>query len=167
MAVNRGTEAYDLSLFEKRPAKIVALETNKKVQREKQRRNVIQSLLNTVATLCVAAIALSVVGMLIFSRIRLTEMDDKIKDIDKQLVVLKSEQIRLNDELSRKTSTKSVEEYAYNELGMQKIESSQIEYIASNNTDKAVIVEKEDKNVLEAAGSAIVNFFTGLAYLFE
>jgi hypothetical protein len=94
-------------------------------------------------------------------------MDDKIKDIDKQLVVLKSEQIRLNDELSRKTSTKSVEEYAYNELGMQKIESSQIEYIASNNTDKAVIVEKEDKNVLEAAGSAIVNFFTGLAYLFE
>ncbi|MDD2363140.1 MAG: cell division protein FtsL [Oscillospiraceae bacterium] len=167
MAVNRGTEAYDLSLFEKRPAKIVEFETNKKAQREKQRRNAIQSFLNTAATLCVAAVALMVIGVLIFSRIRLTELDNKIKDMDKRLVVLNSETIRLNDELARKTSTKSVEEYAYNELGMQKIESSQIEYIVSDNTDKAVIVKKEDKNVLEAAGSAIVNFFTGLAYLFE
>ena len=29
MAANRGTEAYDLSLFEPRPAKVVNLKTNK------------------------------------------------------------------------------------------------------------------------------------------
>ncbi|HBT64827.1 MAG TPA: hypothetical protein DEB10_09240, partial [Ruminococcaceae bacterium] len=72
MAINRGTEAYDLSLFEERPAKIVKLHTNKKLQKEKQRRNAIQSLLNTVATLCVAALVVTVIGMMIMSKVRLT-----------------------------------------------------------------------------------------------
>ena len=167
MAAGRGTEAYDLSLFEKRPAKIVKFETNKKLKKEQKRRNAIQSILNTVATLCVAVMAVTVLGMLIVSRVRLTEMDGKINKVEKQLVILQSEKIRLTDELARKTSTKSVEEYAYNTLGMQKIESSQIEYIASDNSDKAVVADESNKNVIEAAGKAIVNFFTQLAYLFE
>ena len=111
--------------------------------------------------------AVTVLGMLIVSRVRLTEMDGKINKVEKQLVILQSEKIRLTDELARKTSTKSVEEYAYNTLGMQKIESSQIEYIASDNSDKAVVADESNTNVLEAAGSAIVKFFTQLAYLFE
>ena len=35
MAVTRGTEAYDLSLFEERPAKVVKLEANKRLQKGK------------------------------------------------------------------------------------------------------------------------------------
>jgi cell division protein FtsL len=167
VAVTRGTEAYDLSLFEERPAKVVKLEANKRLQKEKQRREAIQSAMNTIATLCIAALAVTVMGMMIMSRVRLTEMDSKIKSMEKHLVELQSEKVRLNDELASKTSTKSVEEYAYNVLGMQKIESSQIEYIESKNSDKAVVSEDTNKNVLEAAGSAIVKFFSQLAYLFE
>lgn len=168
MAINHGgTEAYDLSLFEERPAKIVKLKTNKRLQKEQRRRNAIQSLLNTLATLCVAAIAITVIGTLIVSRVRLTEMDDQINTIKQELVVLQSEKIRLTDELARKTSTKSVEEYAYNTLGMQKLEPSQIEYIVSDNSDKAVVADDSKTNVLKTASTAIVKFFTQLAYMFE
>lgn len=167
MAVNRGTEAYDLSLFEERPAKVVKLKTNKKLQKEQQRKNAIQSLLNTAATLCVAAMVVTVLGMMIMSRVRLTELDDQINSLEKHVTQLQSEKVRLTDELASKTSTRSVEEYAYNVLGMQKIESSQIEYIESDNSDKAVVAEDKNTNVLEASWSGIVNFFTQLAYLFE
>jgi cell division protein FtsL len=167
MAFNRGTEAYDLSIFEPRPAKVVSLKANKKFQKEQQRRRAIQSFLNTVATICVAALAVIVIGMMIVSRIQMTELDDHINDLQKQLTVLQSEKIRLTDELASKTSIKSVEEYAYDVLGMQKIESSQIQYIESENSDKAVVAEDKKINFLEEVGSAIVNFFTQLAYLVE
>ncbi|HBT64828.1 MAG TPA: hypothetical protein DEB10_09245 [Ruminococcaceae bacterium] len=94
-------------------------------------------------------------------------MDDKINTMEKRLTELQSEKIRLTDQLASKTSTKSVEEYAYNVLGMQKIESSQIEYIESENGDKAVVSKKTDSNVFETTLASIGNFFTQLAYLFE
>ncbi|MDD3692764.1 MAG: cell division protein FtsL [Oscillospiraceae bacterium] len=165
--MNNRTEAYDLSLFEPRPAKVVKLKTNKKLQKAQKRKNVIQSIINTTATICVAALAVTVIGMLIVSRVRLTEMDDKINSMEKQLIVLQSEKTRLTDELARKTSTKSVEEYAYETLGMQKVDSTQIEYIESENTDKAVVANKENSGFLKAAGQAIIKFFTQLAYLFD
>lgn len=167
MAANRGTEAYDLSLFEPRPAKVVNLKTNKKFQKKQQQRRAIQSFLNTFATICVAAFAVAVVGMMIASRIKMTELDGQINDLEKQITALQSEKIRLTDELSSKTSIKSVEEYAYNVLGMQKIESSQVKYIESENCDKAVVADKAKGSFFKAAGSAISNFFTQLAYLFE
>ena len=163
MAVTQGTEAYDLSLLKRRQSRKTG--ANKKAAR-KSSAETIQSAMNTIATLC-TALAVTVMGMMIMSRVRLTEMDSKIKSMEKHLVELQSEKVRLNDELASKTSTKSVEEYAYNVLGMQKIESSQIEYIESKNSDKAVVSEDTNKNVLEAAGSAIVKFFSQLAYLFE
>lgn len=167
MAVNKGTEAYDLSLFEERPAKVVKLQTNKKLQRAQKRKNFIQSVLNTVATISVAAFTVAVIGMLILSRVKLTEMDDKINGMEKQITVLQSEKIRLTDELARKISVKSVEEYAHDTLGMQKINPSQIEYITSDNQDKAIVTDKKDKSFFKSVGTALANFFTQLAYLFE
>lgn len=161
------SEAYDLSLFEERPAKVVKLKTNKKLQKAQQRKNVLQSFLNMTATVCVAALVVTVVGMLIASRVQLTELDDQINTMEADLVVLESEKIRLTDELARKTSAKSVEEYAYNELGMQKTEAYQIEYIPAENGDKAVVSQASDSSILAVVGKGIAKFFAQLAYLFE
>ena len=46
-----GSEAYDLSLFEPREPKLVALKPNKKAVKEARRRARIQSFLNTALTL--------------------------------------------------------------------------------------------------------------------
>lgn len=167
MAANRGSEAYDLSLFEERPAKVVPLKPNKKMQKAQERKNAMQSLLNTLATLLVAASVIAVMGIMITSRVRLTEMDSIISQKQQQLVVLQSENTRLTDELASKTSIKSVEEYASNTLGMQKIEPSQIEYIQAASGDKTVLSDQRNESVLEAAGRAISKFFTQVAYLFR
>ena len=50
-----GSEAYDLSLFEPREPKLVALKPNKKAVKEARRHARIQSFLNTALTLLTAA----------------------------------------------------------------------------------------------------------------
>ena len=64
-------------------------------------------------------------------------------------------------------STESVENYAQNTLGMQKMESYQIEYIQVESGDKVELAEEEAGSILESIGSAISNFFAQLTYLFE
>lgn len=167
MAANRGSEAYDLSLFEERPAKVVQLKPNKKMQKAQQRKNAIQSFLNTMATLLVASSVIAIMGLMITSRVKLTEMDSMISQRQQQLVVLQSENTRLTDELASKTSTKNVDDYASNTLGMQKVEPSQIEYIQAASGDKTVLSDNQDKSVLETVGLAISKFFTQIAYLFH
>lgn len=167
MAANRGTEAYDLSLFEPKPAKIVELKPNKKMIKAQQKKAKIQSILNTLATLSVAAITVTVLGLMLASRVRMTELDSAINEREQQLVVLQSEKTRLTDELARKVSTQSVENYAQNTLGMQKMESYQIEYISVEDGDKVETAVENSGSILESIGSGISNFFSQLTYLFE
>lgn len=167
MAIQNGTEAYDLSLFETKPAKVVDLKPNKKLQKAKQQKMVMQSILNTAATLCVAAVVVSVLGLMITSRVRMTELDTVINTKEEDLVVLQSEKIRLMDELASKTSTEEVEEYAENVLGMQKVESSQIIYISAESGDKVEMADAGNASIIETIGSAITKFFKQLVYLFE
>ncbi len=72
-----GSEAYDLSLFEPREPKLVALKPNKKAVKEARRRARVQSFLNTALTLLTAAAVVAVVGLLISSRVRLTELNSE------------------------------------------------------------------------------------------
>lgn len=162
MAANKGNEAYDLSLFEAKPAKVVELKPNKKMQKAQQRKNAIQSLLNTSATLLISACVIAVMGLMIFNRVELTKMDRSIDQKQQQLVVLQSENTRLTDELARKTTTKQVEDYASNTLGMQKMEASQIEYINPENADKTVLPQNESGSILDSLISAAQKFLNKL-----
>ncbi len=167
MPANRGTEAYDLSLFEPKPAKIVQLKKNKKALKQQQRKNAIQSFLNTAATLCVAALVVTVLGLIIGSRAQLATLNKAINDRETRLVELQSEKTRLTDELARKTSTQNVEEYAKNVLGMQKVDSNQIEYIYTENTDKVVMADPQNGSILDKIVSSVSKFFSQVAYLLE
>lgn len=167
MAVNRGTEAYDLSLFEPRPAKIVDIKTNKKLQKAQKQKNAVQAFLDAAVKLCVATLIVASVGLMIGCRVKLTEMDTEISTRKQQLVVLQSEKARLTDELAGKTSTESVQQYAENVLGMQKIESNQIKYIPADSGDKVVAADTKDSSILDEISSSVDKFFNQLAYLFD
>lgn len=108
----RGSEAYDLSLFEPKQAKIVPLKPNKKQAKAQQRRSRIQSLLNTAVTLALAGLVITSLGMMVAGRVRITEMDAQITTQQEQLSNLQSEHVRLTSELAAKTSAQSVEDYA-------------------------------------------------------
>ena len=53
----------------------------------------------------------------------------------------------LESELAQKTSMTKVEEYARNELGLIKLEKSQIEYVEVDNDAVANVIEQKDRSV--------------------
>ncbi len=158
MADHRGTAAYDLSLFEPRQPRLVALPQNKKAQRALGRRARAQKIVNAiVATLCGAAV-FAVVTMMIVSRVRLTEMNESIDGLNEQLSILQSESIRLQGELAAKTSTESVENYA-NENGMQKAESYQIGYFTVDGGERIEVPAEEDPGFWQSVAAWISGLF--------
>ncbi len=136
MAMNpQGSEAYDLSLFENKKPTIVEVKPNKKQQMEQKRHARIQTFLNAVTTLFVAAVAVTVIALMIAGRVRLTEMNTEINTLQDQLSALQSETVTLKNELAANTSAESVEQYAAAN-GMQKTEAHQQKYISVGGGDK-------------------------------
>ncbi len=121
-----GSEAYDLSIYEPK-AKIKALPGKKATKAEKRRAR-LQKLLNTVATAAVAGIVLLVIGFMISSQVRLTELNSAISHAETALDEAIGETKRLESELAAQTSAQSVEEYAES-AGLRQVESGQIDYI--------------------------------------
>ena len=103
------------------------------------------------------------VGVTLTSRAQLNEMNSVINEKQEELKTLQEEYKRLKSDLDQKTSAQAVEDYAENVLGMQKIESNQIQYITVEDSDKVEVNETEDTGVLQKIGGAISDFF---AYLF-
>ena len=158
-----GTEAYEMSLFEPKQAKIVELKPNKKQIKAQKRRAKVQKILNTVVAAVVSAVVIGVVGITLTSRAQLNEMNSLINEKQSELQTLQEEYKRLESDLAAKTSAKAVEDYAVNELGMQKIEAHQIQYITVEDSDKVEVNDTDEPNVFQKIGGAISDFF---AYLF-
>lgn len=103
-AHSQGSEAYDLSLFEPKKAEIVKLKPNKKLQKQQKRRARVQTVINTAVTMLTAGIVVAVLGLMIASRVQLTEMNSQISQKQSQLNELIGETKRLESELAARTS---------------------------------------------------------------
>ena len=151
-----GSGAYDLSLFEPRKAKVTSIQPNKKQQKANRRRARLQSFLNAAAVMLTAVVVVGALGMLIVSRVRLTEMNNTIAGLQKELAILESETKSLTHTLAAQTSTQSVEEYARSH-GMQKVESYQIDYFTVDG-EKAE-EEAEEPDFWQSLWNQITHFF--------
>lgn len=120
-------EAYDLSLFEPKSAKITPL-PGKKATKAERRQAKLQKLLNTAATVLVACSVVLILGLMISSNVRLTEMNSAISKTEERLNEAIGETKRLESELASQTSAQSVEAYAES-VGLRQMESGQIDYI--------------------------------------
>ena len=90
-----------------------------------------------------------------YSRAQLNELSAKVNSATKELETLKSENIRLQTELEDRISLKNVEEYATVELGMEKMDASQVEYVTLTSGNQVEITEESDSSVWQK----IKNFF--------
>ena len=163
MAVHsHGSEAYDLSLFEPKKAKIVSLPENKKVQKMQRRREKVQSAVRVASALFVAMAALGIVTLMITSRVQLTEMNAQLQRDQAELQARKSEYASMSSELAQSTSNQSVEDYAENVLGMQKMEPYQIQYITVDGATQAAALNEEPEGFWASLWQSITDFFTGL-----
>ena len=152
------SEAYDLSLFEPRQAKLVALTPNKKLQKMERRRARVQAVLNAVFTTLAAGAIVTVLTLLVTTQVQLTEINSSINTQQSRLDELKSEQTRLEAELAQKLSAQSVDEYAQQQ-GMTAVEGSQIHYITRDNTVEEEPAESP-ANWWEALLDSLSNFFS-------
>ncbi len=123
---NCGSEAYDLSLFEPKKAKITPLRSKKATKAERRRRTV-QKLINGAATVAVACCVVFVLAAMITSQVKLTETNNAITQVNEQDSELAGEIKRLEGELAAKTSAVSVSEYA-EKNGFEQIQSGQVDY---------------------------------------
>lgn len=158
MPNNSHAAAYDLSLFENKKAKLVALKPNKKELKSNSRRARLQAALNVSAYVLIALIALGIIGMLITSNVQLTELNSQIAESETRLAELKSEQVRLESALASQTSIANVNDFAL-ENGMMMADSNQICYITVSGTD-TVTVASGDTSFFASLWNSICQIFS-------
>lgn len=103
--------------------------------------------LSGIKTLAIAAVAFALFCSMIYGRVELSSLYTKQSELQAQLTQLQNENISLESELAQKTGLTKVEEYAENELGLQKLDKSQIEYVEIEKSKVAEVVAPEETNI--------------------
>ena len=94
-----------------------------------------------------AIIVLALLSAMIYGKVEISSLYTQRTELETQLAQLQSENVSLESELAQKTSMTKVEEYAKNELGLQKLDKSQIEYVEVESDNTAQIVQSDDSNI--------------------
>lgn len=91
-------------------------------------------------------VALSVLMLyaVINSKVQVTAIKNEINKQQAEVQVLRNENNRMKTEIEKKSSTKTVESYAENVLGMQKLDKGQCEYIRLESGNVIEIPETEE-----------------------
>ena len=130
--------AYDFDMFlpkqKQEKAKIVKMPRKKKTAARSSASAVVAE---RVKSFAIVGFILAVLCANIFLRVRITEVNADISAIKTELTELESEQTRLNTEFENRISYENIEQAAA-QLGMKKMDKSQVVYIRTNTTDAAV-----------------------------
>lgn len=134
--MSKNNLAYDLEKFED-----AAPEKTPKIRVRRQRAESTGSAPKLIAMAVAAGMLL---GALIYGKVENTAIHSEIAAEAQYVEMLKSENVRMQSELEEKTALKSVESYAEDILGMQKLDKSQIEYVSISNGNIVDIPENDD-----------------------
>ena len=134
--MNRNNLAYDLTKYED-----VAPERAPKIRVRRQRAEHVGSVPKMIVITATAGVML---GAVIYGKVENAAIHAEITSQTKQLEMLASENVRMQSEIEEKTALKSIEAYAEDVLGMQKLDKYQIEYVNISNGSVVDIPESED-----------------------
>lgn len=90
---------------------------------------------------------LALLSAMIFGKVEISSLYAQRTELQTQLEQIQNENVSLESELAQKTNMTKVEEYAENELGLQKLDKSQIEYVEVDADNVAKIVQSDDSNI--------------------
>ncbi len=154
--------AYDLSLFETDEE----LE-QKKRERQKQRqqkaaigitqKKSIGRNGSVIAAFAIAAFTAVIAFSLLYSKVQISDYTTMISEAKNELELAERENIRLNAELDSMYTLDNVEKIASQDLGLQKTQSSQIQFITLN-TEEMTEVAPPDENIFVS----IQNWFNSI-----
>jgi cell division protein FtsL len=125
--------------------------------REKRRRNRFGRI--AIGILAGLAIVLVVVSI-IHGQVQLTELNQEIINARAELSEKQSIYTQLEMKVDSSISTSAVEQYAKENLSMNKAANSQKEFISLSEGDKAEVTLEEDKNIFERIAEAIASLWS-------
>ena len=117
--------AYDLELFENR-----AQRPRAKVRAVRGRKKASRLNLQTVKTVAVAVVMAALVVGFLYSQATITELTVDVQNVQSDLVNEQSTYNYLSGVLDSKTSLRNVEQIAAGELGLVKLDRSQVTYFS-------------------------------------
>ena len=148
--------AYDLSRYERQIEKEEAYAQPAIVQRPKAKKTV-----SPIKAVGYAAIIAVAVFCMIASKMENSALCNQISDMNRELDIVKSENVRMQAEIDGRTSLKNVEQYATDVLGLQKLEKAQVEYVQMQK-DNVIEVSEKSQNVFVKIKN---KFYSVLEYL--
>lgn len=110
-------------------------ERNRRVQTAKYVVPV-YSPIKAIVTAFVIAMMVASLAAVLSTDAKINEVNNSIINLDEQISRQQSQIITLKMDIEESMSIKNIEEYAINELGMQKVSRNQVEYIRLNTEDK-------------------------------
>ncbi len=141
--------AYDLSKYEDyNPKKSPDIKV-KKITREQTG--------SAPKVIVVTLMAGVLMGGVIYGKVQNASLQTEIANQEEQVDILYSENVRMQTELEGKSALKTVEEYAENVLGMQKLDKSQVDYITMESGN-VVEIPEDSNNVFVRIKNAFDDF---------
>ena len=120
--------------------------------RRRRKAGIRPSLLACIAILAVTS------AYILFCQMQLTQITTQVSEQSDKLDELAAENVSLTTKKVNSMNLDEVEEYAANELGMVKIDNSQIEYVELTNPDSVTVAD---------SGISLDTLFAGLARSFS
>jgi cell division protein FtsL len=132
------SSAYDLSAFEEGKApKRLRREDVKVVKTPKQ----FLASIVTVKNLVVFLMAITVVCLMVYNNVCLTEVTGQINALNDEMTELTSDYVKLQSKQGSTMSPRAVAELAESELGLKRMDKYQTEYIVLYHEDKIEVTE--------------------------
>lgn len=131
----KSSQAYDLSRFEPRE--------ERSTPRLRVVKNKAAAKPNSMfSTFCLVLVLVVLVVFTIYNQVVLTELGAQISTQNAELRALEGEAVQLKSQLDASNSLRTLEEFARTQLGMGKLEQSQIVYINLQEEDCIQITAK-------------------------
>ncbi len=143
--------AYDLSLFENRQRK----QPRVRVKQGGQLRTA--QALRQVRIVSVTLLMIALISCYLYSQAVLTELTTDLQRTQRQLVAAQSDYDYLSGLMDSKTSLKSVAEIATSQLGLMKLDKSQITYVTLEQESVITRPESGIRRWLESFGAGLLS----------
>lgn len=129
-----------------------------KIKHKKMPKPKAAARLKCIKRVSVGLFAFALMCALVYGKVELSRITNEQSELMAQLAQLEENNQSLESELESKTSLVKVEDYAENELGLVKLDKSQIEYVEIESENVIEVIEKEDDSVW----SSIKSWFDGV-----
>ncbi|MBP5606407.1 MAG: hypothetical protein J6X60_12860 [Ruminiclostridium sp.] len=154
--------AYDLSLFDVDEEAEQRRAERRKQREEKAKINMTAKKSvgrngNAFAAIATAVAVGAVAFSILYSKVQISDYTSMISETKNQIELAERENVRLHSELDSMYTLDNVEKIAKEELGLQKTQSSQINFISLNTEDMTEIA-KPDENIF----MSVQNWFNSI-----